>query len=147
MWALFTRALTAGPSTTKVSITNTSANFLMTAFLGMLVFGEPVRGLWWLGAAMMAAGCILVGVRDEKEKEKEKTGVAGEQSGNGSEGDAFDLAGNEVMADGVDDASRGPYRDEVADEELDEGELAPDAPLPGSSTPRRSQRQKRANPK
>jgi hypothetical protein len=145
MWALFTRALTAGPSTTKVSITNTSANFLVTAFLGMLVFGEPVRGLWWLGAAMMAAGCILVGMRDEKEKEK--TEGAGEQSGNGSEGDAFDLAGNEVVADEVDDASRGPYRDEVAEEERDEGELAPDAPPPGSSTPRRSQRQKRANPK
>ncbi|RLL98647.1 hypothetical protein CFD26_106655 [Aspergillus turcosus] len=40
MWALFTRALTASPSTTKVSITNTSANFLVTALLGMVVFRE-----------------------------------------------------------------------------------------------------------
>ncbi|CEJ58824.1 hypothetical protein PEBR_24847 [Penicillium brasilianum] len=65
MWALFTRALTAGPSTTKVSITNTSANFLMTALLGMVIFKESVGGLWWLGAAMMGAGCILVGMREE----------------------------------------------------------------------------------
>lgn len=64
MWALFTRALTAGPSTTKVSITNTASNFLMTAFLGMIVFQEAVGGLWWLGAAMMGAGCILVGMRE-----------------------------------------------------------------------------------
>ncbi|KAJ5689980.1 hypothetical protein N7462_004372 [Penicillium macrosclerotiorum] len=64
MWALFTRALTAGPSTTKVSITNTSANFLATALLGMIVFKESVGGLWWLGAAMMGAGCILVGMRE-----------------------------------------------------------------------------------
>ncbi|KAJ5881008.1 uncharacterized protein N7473_012061 [Penicillium subrubescens] len=64
MWALFTRALTAGPSTTKVSITNTSANFLMTALLGMVIFKESVGGLWWLGAAMMGAGCILVGMRE-----------------------------------------------------------------------------------
>ncbi|KAJ5489155.1 hypothetical protein N7539_004045 [Penicillium diatomitis] len=64
MWALFTRALTAGPSTTKVSITNTSANFLVTALLGMVIFRESVGGLWWLGAAMMGAGCILVGMRD-----------------------------------------------------------------------------------
>ncbi|EPS32329.1 hypothetical protein PDE_07289 [Penicillium oxalicum 114-2] len=64
MWALFTRALTAGPSTTKVSITNTSANFLMTALLGMVIFRESVGGLWWLGAAMMGAGCILVGMRE-----------------------------------------------------------------------------------
>lgn len=65
MWALFTRALTAAPSTTKVSITNTSANFLVTAFLGMAVFQEKVAGLWWLGAAMLAAGGILVGMREE----------------------------------------------------------------------------------
>ncbi|KAL4957801.1 hypothetical protein BDW69DRAFT_155781 [Aspergillus filifer] len=66
MWALFTRALTAAPSTTKVSITNTSANFLITALLGMAVFSERVAGLWWLGAAMLAAGGILVGMREEK---------------------------------------------------------------------------------
>ncbi|KAJ5091945.1 hypothetical protein NUU61_006815, partial [Penicillium alfredii] len=64
MWALFTRALTAGPSTTKVSITNTASNFLMTALLGMVVFQEAVGGLWWIGAAMMGAGCILVGMRE-----------------------------------------------------------------------------------
>ncbi|KAL4909487.1 hypothetical protein BDW74DRAFT_82617 [Aspergillus multicolor] len=65
MWALFTRALTAAPSTTKVSITNTSANFLVTALLGMIVFREKVGGLWWLGAGMMGGGCILVGMREE----------------------------------------------------------------------------------
>ncbi|KAJ5310129.1 uncharacterized protein N7443_002590 [Penicillium atrosanguineum] len=64
MWALFTRALTAGPSTVKVSITNTASNFLATALLGMVVFREAVSGLWWLGAAMMGAGCILVGMRE-----------------------------------------------------------------------------------
>ncbi|KAJ9216047.1 hypothetical protein DTO166G4_2291 [Paecilomyces variotii] len=69
MWALFTRALTASQSTTKVSITNTSANFFVTALLGMIVFSEKVRGLWWVGAAMMGAGCILVGMRDESGKE------------------------------------------------------------------------------
>ncbi|KAJ5898113.1 hypothetical protein N7504_008401 [Penicillium tannophilum] len=64
MWALFTRALTAGPSTVKVSITNTSANFLATALFGMIIFREAVGGLWWVGAAMMGAGCILVGMRE-----------------------------------------------------------------------------------
>ena len=56
MWELFTRALTAGSSTTKVSITNTAANFLVTAMLGMGVFGERVGGRWWVGAAMMGGG-------------------------------------------------------------------------------------------
>ncbi|GKZ21262.1 hypothetical protein AbraIFM66951_011655 [Aspergillus brasiliensis] len=64
MWALFTRALTAGSSTTKVSITNTAANFLVTAMLGMGVFGERVGAWWWVGAALMGVGCVIVGRRD-----------------------------------------------------------------------------------
>ncbi|EER38379.1 conserved hypothetical protein [Histoplasma capsulatum var. duboisii H88] len=64
MWALFTRALTASASSTKVTITNTTANFLLTALLGMAVFGEKVGGLWWVGAALMAAGCVIVGMRE-----------------------------------------------------------------------------------
>ncbi|OJD19364.1 hypothetical protein AJ78_00634 [Emergomyces pasteurianus Ep9510] len=64
MWALFTRALTASPSSTKVAITNTTANFLLTALLGMAVFGEKVDGLWWVGAALMAGGCVVVGMRE-----------------------------------------------------------------------------------
>ncbi|PYH98051.1 hypothetical protein BO71DRAFT_416655 [Aspergillus ellipticus CBS 707.79] len=63
MWTLFTRALTASPSSTKASLTNTAANFLVTAVLGMLVFGERVGGLWWLGAGMMGVGCVVVGMR------------------------------------------------------------------------------------
>ncbi|PGH26870.1 hypothetical protein AJ80_01452 [Polytolypa hystricis UAMH7299] len=65
MWTLFTRALTSSPSTTKVSITNTTANFLLTAVLGMVVFGEEVGGLWWVGAGMMGVGCVVVGMREE----------------------------------------------------------------------------------
>ncbi|KGQ01747.1 hypothetical protein PAAG_11465 [Paracoccidioides lutzii Pb01] len=64
MWALFTRALTASASSTKVAITNTTANFLLTALLGMAVFGEKVDALWWVGAALMAGGCVIVGMRE-----------------------------------------------------------------------------------
>ena len=66
MWAFFTRALTAGPSTTKVSITNTASNFLVTAILGMIVFQEAVGGLWWVGAALMGGGCVLVGMEHDR---------------------------------------------------------------------------------
>ncbi|KLJ07077.1 hypothetical protein EMPG_17433 [Blastomyces silverae] len=67
MWAMFTRALTASASSTKVAITNTTANFLLTAVLGMVVFGERVDGLWWVGAALMAGGCVVVGMREGEE--------------------------------------------------------------------------------
>jgi hypothetical protein len=134
MWALFTRALTAAPSTTKVSITNTSANFLVTAILGMIVFGERVRGLWWLGAAMMGAGCILVGMREEtKPNEADRRGNEGEE-------ETITLTGDDEVHD--DDDGTGPYRDEVEEDET--GEEDRDAPPP--PMPRRSQRRKDANP-
>ncbi|KAJ9298436.1 hypothetical protein DTO271G3_3403 [Paecilomyces variotii] len=88
MWALFTRALTASQSTTKVSITNTAANFFVTALLGMIVFSEKVRGLWWVGAAMMGAGCILVGMRDESGKGD--TIAAADATGRGTVGRSED---------------------------------------------------------
>ncbi|RHZ59756.1 hypothetical protein CDV55_102842 [Aspergillus turcosus] len=56
MWALFTRALTASPSTTKVSITNTSANFLVTALLGMVVFREKIWALDWVACKENSSG-------------------------------------------------------------------------------------------
>jgi hypothetical protein len=113
MWALFTRALTAAPSTTKVSITNTSANFLVTAILGMIVFGERVRGLWWLGAGMMGAGCILVGMREEKGKEN-KTTTNNNGSLEGEEDETITLRSDvDGNVDGVGDANgESAYHDE-----------------------------------
>ncbi|KAF4542230.1 Transcription initiation factor iia small subunit [Lasiodiplodia theobromae] len=66
MWGLFTRALTLAFSTVRVSIINTTSNFMTTAILGALIFGESLPGLWWLGAAMMIAGSVIIGKREEK---------------------------------------------------------------------------------
>lgn len=40
MWGLFTRALTLASSTVRVSVINTSANFMLSAVLGALIFSE-----------------------------------------------------------------------------------------------------------
>ena len=63
MWALFTMALSRASSTTRVSIINTSANFVITAVLGFLVFAETLPPLWWLGAALLVAGNVIIGRR------------------------------------------------------------------------------------
>lgn len=65
MWFLFTRALTLATSTTRVAVLNTSSNFIVTAVLGMLVFGEGLPLLWWCGAALLVAGSVVIGRRDE----------------------------------------------------------------------------------
>lgn len=71
MWALFTAALTRASSTTRVSIVNVSANFVVTALLGLVIFGEKLPPLWWVGAALLAAGNVVIGRREETGKERE----------------------------------------------------------------------------
>ncbi|KAM0563718.1 hypothetical protein ACHAPJ_001450 [Fusarium lateritium] len=65
MWTLFTQALARGTSTTQVSILNTSTNFMVTAVLGALIFSEVLPPLWWAGAALLVAGNVIVGRKDE----------------------------------------------------------------------------------
>ncbi|KAL7627345.1 hypothetical protein AAE478_001537 [Parahypoxylon ruwenzoriense] len=61
MWTLFTKALARGHSTTQVSIMNTSANFVLTALLGLAIFAEALPPLWWAGAALLVAGNVIIG--------------------------------------------------------------------------------------
>jgi len=44
MWGLLTRALTLASSTVRVSVINTSANFMLTAMLGFFIFRETLPG-------------------------------------------------------------------------------------------------------
>jgi hypothetical protein len=74
MWALFTKALARGTSTTPVSILNTSSNFMITAVLGWMIFSESLPPLWFVGAALLVAGNMIIGRREE-----------GDEKGNGDE--------------------------------------------------------------
>lgn len=67
MWTLFTQALAKGTSTTQVSIMNTSTNFVITAILGLAIFAEALPPLWWVGAALLVAGNVIIGRKDENE--------------------------------------------------------------------------------
>jgi len=79
MWSLFTTALARGTSTTQVSIMNTSTNFILTAFMGWLIFSEALPAMWWAGAALLVAGNVIIGRKDES---KEGAG-ADRQGGDG----------------------------------------------------------------
>ncbi|KAJ0115349.1 hypothetical protein J7T55_012627 [Diaporthe amygdali] len=81
MWALFTKALSRGNSTTQVSIMNTSSNFFITALLGLVIFSESLPPLWWVGATFLVAGNVIIGSKDEGEK-----AVGDESSQDGSRG-------------------------------------------------------------
>ncbi|KAJ4301443.1 hypothetical protein N0V90_003535 [Kalmusia sp. IMI 367209] len=100
MWGLFTRALTLASSTVRVSVINTSANFMITAILGLLIFSESLPGLWWLGAALLVAGSVIIGRREEGTK-KEAEGAVGAEPLLNSEGDAFRDEDGEQSRDDV----------------------------------------------
>ncbi|KAI6247743.1 hypothetical protein HI914_03972 [Erysiphe necator] len=68
MWALFTKALAQSTSTTKVSIINTSSNFMITAILGRLIFSENLSRLWFIGAFLLVMGNVIIGRRENDHK-------------------------------------------------------------------------------
>lgn len=107
MWTLFTKALARGTSTVQVSIINTSSNFMLTAVLGFIIFSESLPPLWFLGAAMLVAGNVIIGRREEEEK--------GGSSGN-------DIENGEGRRRG----SEGEEREELLGEELELGGVAVD---------------------
>jgi hypothetical protein len=84
MWTLFTKALARGTSTTQVSIINTSANFMITAVLGFMIFSETLPPLWWLGAALLVAGNVIIGRREEAESSKKGEDAARAQNTEGT---------------------------------------------------------------
>ncbi|KAI4096835.1 MAG: hypothetical protein LQ344_000634 [Seirophora lacunosa] len=115
MWALFTAALTRASSTTRVSVVNTSSNFLLTALLGLAIFAEKLPGLWWAGAALLVAGCVVIGARKED-------GDVGAESGPGvGKGDAADAGVR--LDEGVQGEEGERYRDEEEETVVDDDVL------------------------
>ncbi|MCJ1470594.1 hypothetical protein MMC07_009240 [Pseudocyphellaria aurata] len=124
MWALFTAALTRASSTTRVSIINTSSNFMLTALLGLIVFGERLPPLWWLGAGFLVAGNVVIGRRQEDAERVSETGTSnwrtvgrGEDGneeyrdqGEGEISDGVEVGSKEVM--GAEQRGEGRYRDQ-----------------------------------
>jgi hypothetical protein len=99
MWGLFTRALTLASSTVRVSVINTSANFMVTAVLGALVFSESLPGLWWLGAAFLVAGSVIIGSREEGNKAEVVATTGNEPLLNGHDRDGFNDSDEETHDD------------------------------------------------
>jgi hypothetical protein len=110
MWTLFTKALARGTSTTQVSILNTSSNFMITAVLGFLIFSESLPPLWFLGAALLVAGNVIIGRRDEGEtKSVDGQGEDGTRRTSGEEEEGL-MVGEPVEFEDLED-----------DEDEDEG--------------------------
>lgn len=91
---------------------------MVTAILGAIVFGERLGWTWWIGAALLAAGNVVIGRREEKEMMRaegvggvrlsETTGIEGEEQQEEeavrlmAEEDILDREGEESVADIID---------------------------------------------
>nr|XP_009686103.1 PREDICTED: transmembrane protein 42 [Struthio camelus australis] len=60
MWTVFAKALRLSSSSAAASVTTTASNFISSAILGKLLFGETWTLLWWLGLAVTLGGLVLL---------------------------------------------------------------------------------------
>jgi uncharacterized membrane protein len=79
MWAFFTLSLNRTSSSARVTVINSCANFCFTAIFGHLCFGEPLALRWWFGAALMAAGGVLVAQPTDNTKAMASTTPANDE--------------------------------------------------------------------
>eukprot|EP00331_Platyophrya_macrostoma_P023283 CAMPEP_0176450422 /NCGR_PEP_ID=MMETSP0127-20121128/27139_1 /TAXON_ID=938130 /ORGANISM="Platyophrya macrostoma, Strain WH" /LENGTH=161 /DNA_ID=CAMNT_0017838099 /DNA_START=9 /DNA_END=494 /DNA_ORIENTATION=- len=59
MWRYYLKALALG-STPTCQIINTGTNFMVSAIMGMLLFGESVNTLWCCGAVLIVVGLGII---------------------------------------------------------------------------------------
>jgi hypothetical protein len=100
---------------------NTSSNFVLTAVLGFAVFSESLPPLWWLGAAMLVAGNVIIGQKDESSK-TEESGSADVLYRDGDAADDSSLSEASAAEDGF-----GAYRDAAVVDRLLAAQLEKDA--------------------
>ncbi|XP_076187133.1 transmembrane protein 42 [Aptenodytes patagonicus] len=60
MWTVFAKALRLSSSSATASVTTTASNFISSAILGKLLFGETWTPLWWVGLAVTLCGLMLL---------------------------------------------------------------------------------------
>ncbi|XP_077382399.1 transmembrane protein 42-like [Festucalex cinctus] len=60
MWTFFSKALRYSSSSARVTATTTAGNFISSAILGKLIFGESQAVLYWVGISLTLCGLLLL---------------------------------------------------------------------------------------
>ncbi|XP_056376559.1 transmembrane protein 42 isoform X1 [Hyla sarda] len=60
MWTFFAKALRYSSSTAAATVTTTASNFVSSAVLGKILFGESRALLWWVGISITICGLVLL---------------------------------------------------------------------------------------
>ncbi|XP_016148095.1 transmembrane protein 42a isoform X2 [Sinocyclocheilus grahami] len=60
MWTFFAKALRHSSSSARATVTTTASNFISSAFLGHVIFGETHATLWWVGIILTLTGLYVL---------------------------------------------------------------------------------------
>ncbi|KAG1929018.1 transmembrane protein 42 [Pimephales promelas] len=60
MWTFLAKALRSSCSSARTTVTTTASNFISSAFLGQLIFGETHVALWWTGISLTLSGLLVL---------------------------------------------------------------------------------------
>ncbi|XP_056141638.1 transmembrane protein 42-like [Lampris incognitus] len=60
MWTFFSKALHYSPSSARATVTTTASNFISSAILGKMIFGETHAALWWVGISFTLSGLLVL---------------------------------------------------------------------------------------
>ncbi|XP_010891026.2 transmembrane protein 42 [Esox lucius] len=60
MWTFFSKALRHSSSSARVTVTTTASNFVSSAVLGKVIFGEAHAALWWVGISLTLSGLLVL---------------------------------------------------------------------------------------
>ncbi|KAL2080600.1 hypothetical protein ACEWY4_024393 [Coilia grayii] len=60
MWTFLAKALRYSSSSTRTTVTTAASNFISSAFLGQLIFGETHIALWWVGISLTLSGLLVL---------------------------------------------------------------------------------------
>ncbi|XP_077431715.1 transmembrane protein 42-like [Vanacampus margaritifer] len=60
MWTFFSKALRYSSSSARATATTTAGNFILSAILGKLIFGESQAVLYWVGITLTLCGLLLL---------------------------------------------------------------------------------------
>ncbi|XP_059194800.1 transmembrane protein 42a [Centropristis striata] len=60
MWTFFSKALRQCSSSARATVTATASNFISSAVLGRVIFGESHAALWWTGIFLTLCGLLVL---------------------------------------------------------------------------------------
>ncbi|KAM4633271.1 transmembrane protein 42a [Polymixia lowei] len=60
MWTFFSKALRHSTSSARATVTTTASNFISSALLGRVIFGETHAALWWVGISLTLSGLLVL---------------------------------------------------------------------------------------